>query len=198
MCSRSPARFIAGKGFAARRCTFRSSCRSPVYRRKPPRERDTRRGWPSALAEKGPALAGSHPGHFIIGSDQVAPLTAQIIANPTLQKAREHFWRPACKRVSFLTGLAVPEQATPGTSRVDCIPSRATAPAERARIARYLRISKQPDVGWQLQGEAWGSSFFQLTEGRRHQPGMPPRIRWWICCWLKGFRSPDHNRQTNV
>ena len=72
--------------------------------------------------EKAHALAGSHPGYLIIGSDQVAVLDGQVIGKPhTFEKACEQLIAASGKRVSFLTGLAVLNSDT-GHCQVDCIP----------------------------------------------------------------------------
>src|SRR5476651_1147974 len=91
--------------------------------------------------EKARALAGSHPGHLIIGSDQVAALDGQIIGKPhTFEKAREQLLAASGKRISFLTGLAVLNSAT-GHCQVDCIPFTVhMRTLDAARIERYLRI----------------------------------------------------------
>jgi Nucleotide-binding protein implicated in inhibition of septum formation len=58
--------------------------------------------------EKARALAGSHPAHLIIGSDQVAVLGDRIIGKPhTLEKAREQLLASSGASVTFLTGLAL-------------------------------------------------------------------------------------------
>ena len=57
---------------------------------------------------KAQALAASHPGHLIIGSDQVAVLDGKIIGKPhTFDKAREQLLAASGASVTFLTSLAL-------------------------------------------------------------------------------------------
>jgi len=116
--------------------------------------------------EKARALAGSHPGHLIIGSDQVAALDGQIIGKPhTFEKAREQLLAASGKRVSFLTGLAVLNTDT-GKCQVDCIPFTVhMRTLDAARIERYLRIEQPYDCAGSFKAEGLGVSLFQSTEG---------------------------------
>jgi len=116
--------------------------------------------------EKARALAGSHPGHLIIGSDQVAALDGQIIGKPhTFEKAREQLLAASGKRISFLTGLAVLNSAT-GHCQVDCIPFTVhMRTLDAARIERYLRIEQPYDCAGSFKAEGLGVSLFQSTEG---------------------------------
>ncbi|MDY7534864.1 nucleoside triphosphate pyrophosphatase [Pseudomonas sp. Bout1] len=116
--------------------------------------------------EKARALASSHPGHLIIGSDQVAALDGQIIGKPhTFEKAREQLLAASGKRVSFLTGLAVLNSAT-GRCQVDCIPFTVhMRTLDAARIERYLRLEQPYDCAGSFKAEGLGVSLFQSTEG---------------------------------
>ncbi|WP_219272723.1 nucleoside triphosphate pyrophosphatase [Pseudomonas sp. Xaverov 83] len=116
--------------------------------------------------EKARALAGSHPGHLIIGSDQVAALDDQIIGKPhTFEKAREQLLAASGKRISFLTGLAVLNSTT-GHCQVDCIPFTVhMRTLDTARIERYLRIEQPYDCAGSFKAEGLGVSLFQSTEG---------------------------------
>ncbi|MGY2217022.1 Maf family protein [Pseudomonas sp. SDO558_S425] len=116
--------------------------------------------------EKARALADSHPGHLIIGSDQIAALDGQIIGKPhTFEKAREQLLAASGKRVSFLTGLAVLNSAT-GHCQVDCIPFTVhMRTLDAARIERYLRIEQPYDCAGSFKAEGLGVSLFQSTEG---------------------------------
>ena len=93
------------------------------------------------LAEqKARALAPAHPGHLIIGSDQVAALDGRIIGKPhTFENAREQLLAASGKRVSFLTGLALLNSET-GRCQVDCVPFTVQMRVlDAERIERYLR-----------------------------------------------------------
>ncbi|QYM67496.1 Maf-like protein [Pseudomonas sp. So3.2b] len=116
--------------------------------------------------EKARALAGSHPGHLIIGSDQVATLDGQIIGKPhTFERAREQLLAASGRQVSFLTGLALLNSDT-GHCQVDCIPFTVTmrqlAPAQ---IERYLRIEQPYDCAGSFKAEGLGVGLFQNTAG---------------------------------
>ena len=107
-------------------CWPACSCRSPAARRI-----STKAIAPGESAielvkrlaeEKARALAGSHPAHLIIGSDQVAVLGDRIIGKPhTFEKAREQLLAASGASVTFLTGLALLNSQT-GDCQVDCVP----------------------------------------------------------------------------
>ncbi|MGZ0717462.1 Maf family protein [Pseudomonas palleroniana] len=119
------------------------------------------------LAEdKARALAATHAGHLIIGSDQVAALDGQIIGKPlTFEKAREQLLAASGKRVSFLTGLALLNSQT-GQCQVDCVPFTVHMRVlDAERIERYLRIEQPYDCAGSFKAEGLGVSLFQSTEG---------------------------------
>ena len=116
--------------------------------------------------EKARALADSHPGHLIIGSDQVAALDGRIIGKPhTFEIAREQLLAASGRQVSFLTGLALLNSDT-GHCQVDCIPFTVTMrQLDIARIERYLRAEQPYDCAGSFKAEGLGVSLFQSTEG---------------------------------
>ncbi|NMX90760.1 MULTISPECIES: nucleoside triphosphate pyrophosphatase [unclassified Pseudomonas] len=116
--------------------------------------------------EKAHALADSHPGHLIIGSDQVAALDGRIIGKPhTFEIAREQLLAASGRQVSFLTGLALLNSDT-GHCQVDCIPFTVTMrQLDIARIERYLRAEQPYDCAGSFKAEGLGVSLFQSTEG---------------------------------
>ena len=116
--------------------------------------------------EKARALANSHPGHLIIGSDQVAALDGQIIGKPhTFEKAREQLLAASGRRVSFLTGLALLNSET-GRCQVDCVPFTVhMRELDAERIERYLRIVQPYDCAGSFKAEGLGVSLFRSTEG---------------------------------
>ncbi|WAT27380.1 Maf family protein [Pseudomonas sp. GXZC] len=119
------------------------------------------------LAEqKARALAASHPGHLIIGSDQVAALDGRIIGKPhTFENAREQLLAASGKRVSFLTGLALLNSKT-GQCQVDCVPFTVhMRELDAERIERYLRVEQPYDCAGSFKAEGLGVSLFQRTEG---------------------------------
>ncbi|ROM96975.1 nucleoside triphosphate pyrophosphatase [Pseudomonas brassicacearum] len=116
--------------------------------------------------EKAQALAGSHPAHLIIGSDQVAVLDGRIIGKPhTFEKARDQLLSASGASVTFLTGLAVLNSQT-GHCQLDCIPFTVhMRRLDQARIERYLRAEQPYDCAGSFKAEGLGVSLFQSTEG---------------------------------
>lgn len=112
------------------------------------------------------ALAGSHPAHLIIGSDQVAVLGERILGKPhTFENAREQLLAASGARVTFLTGLALLNSQT-GACQVDCIPFTVNMRAlDPERIERYLRAEQPYDCAGSFKAEGLGVSLFQSTEG---------------------------------
>ncbi|MHC8301174.1 Maf family protein [Pseudomonas sp. ZS1P83] len=116
--------------------------------------------------EKARALAGSHPAHLIIGSDQVAVLGDRIIGKPhTFEKAREQLLAASGTRVTFLTGLALINSQT-GACQVDCVPFTVhMRTLDPSRIERYLHAEQPYDCAGSFKAEGLGVSLFQSTEG---------------------------------
>ena len=116
--------------------------------------------------EKARALAGSHPDHLIIGSDQVAVLNGRIIGKPhTFDKARQQLLDASGASVSFLTGLTLLNSRT-GQHQTDCVPFTVhmrTLSAEQ--IERYLHAEQPYDCAGSFKAEGLGVSLFQRTEG---------------------------------
>lgn len=119
------------------------------------------------LAEqKAQALASSHPGHLIIGSDQVAVLGEQILGKPhTFDNACTQLLEASGTSVTFLTGLALLNSAT-GQCQVDCIPFTVhMRDLDLATIQRYLRAEQPYDCAGSFKAEGLGVSLFQSTHG---------------------------------
>lgn len=118
-----------------------------------------------ALA-KAQALAASHPGHLIIGSDQVAVLDGKIIGKPhTFDKAREQLLAASGASVTFLTGLALLNSQS-GHCQLDCIPFTVhMRTLDPARVEHYLRAEQPYDCAGSFKAEGLGVSLFQRTEG---------------------------------
>ncbi|QKZ07752.1 Maf family protein [Pseudomonas eucalypticola] len=119
------------------------------------------------LAEqKARALAESHPGHLIIGSDQVAVLGEQILGKPhTFDNACTQLLEASGTSVTFLTGLALLD-ATTGRCQVDCIPFTVhMRELDLATIQRYLRAEQPYDCAGSFKAEGLGVSLFQSTHG---------------------------------
>lgn len=115
---------------------------------------------------KAQALAASHPGHLIIGSDQVAVLDGKIIGKPhTFDKAREQLLAASGASVTFLTGLALLNSHS-GHCQLDCIPFTVhMRTLDRARVERYLLAEQPYDCAGSFKAEGLGVSLFQRTEG---------------------------------
>ncbi|MDZ5602184.1 nucleoside triphosphate pyrophosphatase [Pseudomonas sp. RP23018S] len=119
------------------------------------------------LAEaKARALAGRHPDHLIIGSDQVAVLDDQVLGKPhSAERACEQLQAASGRSVTFLTGLALLNTAT-GHCQVDCIPYTVTfRTLDQARIARYVEAEQPLDCAGSFKAEGLGISLFQRCEG---------------------------------
>lgn len=116
--------------------------------------------------EKAQALAGSHPAHLIIGSDQVAVLGERIIGKPhTFEKAREQLLASSGASVTFLTGLALLNSQT-GECQVDCVPFTVhMRTLDQAHIERYLHAEQPYDCAGSFKAEGLGVSLFRRTEG---------------------------------
>jgi len=116
--------------------------------------------------EKAEALAGSHPQHLIIGSDQVAVLGEQILGKPhTFDKACEQLLAASGNHVTFLTGLALLNTHT-GECQVDCVPFTVyMRELDLPRIERYLRAEQPYDCAGSFKCEGLGVSLFQSTHG---------------------------------
>lgn len=119
------------------------------------------------LAEqKARALAALHPGHLIIGSDQVAVLDDAILGKPhTFDKAFEQLSAASGRQVVFLTGLALLNTQT-GRCQVDVVPFTVhMRQLDAGRIERYLRAEQPYDCAGSFKAEGLGVSLFQSTEG---------------------------------
>lgn len=117
-------------------------------------------------SEKAQALAGTHPDHLIIGSDQVAVLEQQILGKPhTFERAKQQLRTCSGKSVSFLTGLALLDSRS-GINQVDCV--RFTVhfrDLEDHQIERYLHAEQPYDCAGSFKAEGLGISLFRATEG---------------------------------
>ncbi|MEJ1228467.1 nucleoside triphosphate pyrophosphatase [Pseudomonas sp. CCNWLW56] len=116
--------------------------------------------------EKALALADSHPGHLIIGSDQVAVLGERILGKPhTFERAREQLLAASGTKVTFLTGLALLNSQT-GACQVDCVAFSVNMRVlDPERVERYLRAEQPYDCAGSFKAEGLGVSLFQSTEG---------------------------------
>lgn len=116
--------------------------------------------------EKALALAGSHPAHLIIGSDQVAVLDGQILGKPhTFERAFEQLTAASGSSVTFLTGLALLNSQS-GECQIDYVPFTVhMRRLSRDSIERYLHAEQPYDCAGSFKAEGLGVSLFQSTEG---------------------------------
>lgn len=116
--------------------------------------------------EKARALADTHPGHLIIGSDQVAVLDGEILGKPhTFDRAFAQLSAASGKSVTFLTGLALLNSDT-GTCQVDHVPFTVHMRQLHAdSIERYLRAEQPFDCAGSFKAEGLGVCLFRETEG---------------------------------
>lgn len=116
--------------------------------------------------EKAQALAGAHPQHLIIGSDQVAVLNGQIIGKPhDFTRAHAQLTAASGATVTFLTGLALLNSST-NSWQVDCIPFTVHfRQLSDTSISRYLEAEQPFDCAGSFKAEGLGVSLFSRTEG---------------------------------
>ncbi|MDH1261518.1 Maf family protein [Pseudomonas sp. GD03944] len=116
--------------------------------------------------EKAQALAAAHPGHLIIGSDQVAVLGDEVLGKPhTFERAHAQLLAASGNSVTFLTGLALLDTRT-GHCQVDCIPFTVHfRTLDSAQITRYLEAEQPYDCAGSFKAEGLGISLFRSTEG---------------------------------
>ena len=120
------------------------------------------------LAEqKARAIAPSHPGALIIGSDQVSVLDGQIIGKPhTHDRAVAQLRASSGRTVQFLTGLCL-YNAAADRARVVIEPFAVTFRAlSEAAIERYLQADQPYDCAGSFKVEGRGIALFERLHGR--------------------------------
>lgn len=118
--------------------------------------------------EKAQALAPSYPGHWIIGSDQVACLAdGTLLSKPgSHEQAIHQLTRSSGQQVSFLTGLALLNADT-GAIQTHCEPFRVHFRTLTHReIEQYLRREKPYDCAGSFKMEGLGIALFESLDGR--------------------------------
>jgi MAF protein len=119
------------------------------------------------LAEaKARAAASAFPDALIIGSDQVAVCSEDILGKPgTHENACRQLARLAGQRVSFLTGLCLFDSCSAGM-RLDLVPYHVTFRAlSEAQIDRYLHAERPYNCAGSFKSEGLGISLFEAMEG---------------------------------
>lgn len=116
---------------------------------------------------KAQALAKTHPGHWIIGSDQVCVLDGQITGKPhTVENARAQLRAASGKAITFYTGLALFHPDSNQLLRC-CEPFvvhfRTLTDAE---IAGYVEKEQPLQCAGSFKSEGLGICLFDRLEGR--------------------------------
>lgn len=116
---------------------------------------------------KAQALAGSHPDHWIIGSDQVCVLEGAITGKPhTAENARAQLRAASGKAITFYTGVALFHPAS-GRLLQCCEPFvvhfRTLTDAE---IAGYVEKEQPLQCAGSFKSEGLGICLFDRLEGR--------------------------------
>ena len=128
---------------------------------------------PEALAvrlakTKAKSLAAAHPGHWIIGSDQVAALPdGTLLSKPeTYSRAYQQLERSSGQSISFLTGLALLDVDS-GKLQSCCehftVHFRELTAGE---IEAYLRKEEPYDCAGSFKMEGLGITLFRELQGR--------------------------------
>lgn len=116
---------------------------------------------------KARALAASHPGHLIIGSDQALSLDGDILGKPgNHERAAQQLGRLAGREVTFHTGLCLLNAAT-GRCQLTVEPFTVRfRPLSAAAIERYLQQDQPYGCAGSFKAEGLGIALFQAFEGR--------------------------------
>lgn len=116
--------------------------------------------------QKAKAVAEICPDSLIIGSDQVAVLSDQILGKPlTHDKAIEQLTKASGNKVTFFTGLCLYNSST-GNSQVRCIPFNVYfRNLNQDQIERYLQAEKPYNCAGSFKSEGLGISLFEKLEG---------------------------------
>lgn len=118
--------------------------------------------------QKARALASDYPGHWIIGSDQVACLPDGSILNKpgNHEQAARQLTRSSGQRVSFLTGLALTDADT-GATLTHCEQFQVQfRTLETTEIEHYLHREQPYDCAGSFKMEGLGIALFESLEGR--------------------------------
>lgn len=116
--------------------------------------------------EKARALASQYNHHFIIGSDQVAVLGANVLTKPGgFDAAFEQLKSQSGKRVLFLTGLALLNTNT-NVIQVDMVTTEvAFRQLTNQEITNYLLQDEPYDCAGSFKSEGLGITLFEGIYG---------------------------------
>lgn len=125
---------------------------------------------PRALAQrlalaKAQAVAASHPGHWVIGSDQVADLQGRPLGKPgDVEGAHAQLAAMSGQSVQFHTALCL----TDGERVLQAcdLTTVRFRPLQRAEIVRYIDAEQPLDCAGSFKCEGLGISLFESIENR--------------------------------
>lgn len=142
---------------------------------------------PRELAErlartKALACATTHPGHIVIGSDQVAALGDQVLGKPgTAQRAVSQLGQCAGQAVDFHTAVCV---LAPGGHPEQVFTDHTVVrfrPFTEAEAQRYVAADQPLDCAGSFKAEKAGVMLFERIE-----TGDPTAIQGLPLIWLAG------------
>jgi septum formation protein len=114
---------------------------------------------------KAEAVAARHPGHVVIGSDQVAVRGAEILGKPgTVERCAGQLARSSGEEVTFLTAVHVVDgRQRRAESHLDStiVRFRALTPEE---IDRYIAADRPLDCAGGFKAESLGIGLFERIE----------------------------------
>ncbi|MBU2875499.1 Maf family protein [Marinobacter salexigens] len=144
------------------------SCASPNIDESPKKEESPKELAIRLARSKAQALAPKYPGHWVIGSDQVATLPdGTLLSKPgTYSKAIQQLKQSSNKSVNFLTGLALLD-ADSGELQTCCekftVHFRDLTSQE---IEAYLRKEEPYDCAGSFKMEGLGITLFRELQGQ--------------------------------
>ena len=114
---------------------------------------------------KAETVAARHPGHVVIGSDQVAVRGAEILGKPgTAERCAEQLGRSSGEEVAFLTAVYVVDgRQRRSESHLDrtLVRFRVLTPEE---IGRYIVADRPLDCAGGFKAESLGIGLFERIE----------------------------------
>jgi MAF protein len=125
---------------------------------------------PAALARrlslaKAEAVAASHPGACVIGSDQVASLDGKLLFKPrTAARAVAQLSASSGRRVTFETGICL---LAPGAEpQLDCVSTQVHFRSlTEMQLARYVELDQPLDCAGSFKWESLGIALFERLGG---------------------------------
>lgn len=116
---------------------------------------------------KARALAGRHPGHLIIGSDQALCLDGEILGKPgTPERARLQLQRLSGRKVTFHTGLCLLNAINGHCQLTREEYSVHFRDLDASSIARYVDRDEPWGCAGSFKAEGLGITLFRSFEGR--------------------------------